>query len=402
MHQLTPIDTLPEQDWLRDKATKKLMSALEQGADNAELPVALFVGGCVRDALIGKAVHDIDLATSLKPEQVIAALEAANIKAIPTGLEHGTITAVIKDKSYEITTLRRDIETDGRHAEVAFTSSWKEDAQRRDFTINTLLCDGQGRIYDPLGCALDDLKARRIIFVGEAQERIKEDHLRIMRFFRFYALYGEGTPDEEALKACQEQANSVYELSKERITQEFIKIIMCEQASAILALMFDCGVLKALKFASYRKEILDALCAGQTKYALKDMVPRLWALCGFDADNLKSLEQYVMLSKKQKREIKGLAHALEYLAKRDEQAVKVALYRCGRAATIQALILQHANGTMDQNQLEQGMEFAQSWVIPTFPVSGNDLIAKGIKPGPELGAELNALEQNWIDRGFTN
>ena len=182
-----------------------------------------FVGGCVRDAALGIGVNDIDMATILPPESVLARLNEAGIKTVPTGLDHGTITAVFGSGNIDITTLRIDKETDGRHAQVAFTDDWKADAQRRDFTLNTLLADEHGTVFDPLGCGLEDLKAGRVRFVGQADQRITEDVLRILRFFRFYGAYGKGAPDPEALHACAAHAALIVTLSRERITQEFFQ-----------------------------------------------------------------------------------------------------------------------------------------------------------------------------------
>ena len=226
--------------WVTAQETQDIMRALNTGA----VPGALFVGGCVRNLLLSRPVTDIDIATTHKPAESQALLEAAGIKVIPTGIDHGTVTAVIGQRSFEVTSLRRDVETDGRRAVVAFTTDWLEDAQRRDFTMNTLLMGSDGAVYDPLGRGLTDLEAGRVIFVGEAGARIAEDLLRILRFFRFHAYYGSGAPDTAALQACQNAAGSIAELSRERVTQEFFKILEAPGAGDVLALMLEHDVLR--------------------------------------------------------------------------------------------------------------------------------------------------------------
>ena len=230
--------TLPPPPWMQDDATQKVMHILNNAVgDSQDSPQALFVGGSVRNWLLKQSVEDIDIATKLVPKEVVEKLKAGNIKVIPTGIDHGTVTAVIEGKHFEITTLRHDVETDGRHAKVGFTQSWLEDAKRRDFTMNTLLADIEGNIYDPLGCGVEDAKAGHVVFVGDASVRIKEDYLRILRFFRFHAYYGRGDMDVAALEACRGAADNISTLSRERITQELLKILSVEDPTEILSVM---------------------------------------------------------------------------------------------------------------------------------------------------------------------
>ena len=234
MENLAIAKTIPAQPWMISPAARRIMRILNGGA--AE-PLALFVGGCVRNALAGEAVTDIDIATRLTPPEVMERCAAADIRAIPTGIDHGTVTAVVDGAPFEITTLRRDVETDGRHAVVAFSQDWREDAQRRDFTMNTLLADSGGHVYDPTGQGISDLAAGRVVFVGDPAQRIAEDYLRILRFFRFHARYGKGAPDAAALAACAAAADRIATLSRERISQEFFRILAAENPAPILRLM---------------------------------------------------------------------------------------------------------------------------------------------------------------------
>lgn len=216
---LVPARNIDPKSWMREAETQKIMHLL-----NPDGLQTMFVGGCVRNTLLSQKVEDIDLATQLTPDKVTSLLEDASVKVIPTGLDHGTVTAVIDGKAFEITTLRQDVETDGRHAVIRFSESWEEDARRRDFTINALYMDMNGGVYDPLDQGLADIESQTFVFVGDAEQRIKEDYLRILRYFRFHALYGKGDMDTHALDACRKHAGRVEGLSRERITQEFLKI----------------------------------------------------------------------------------------------------------------------------------------------------------------------------------
>lgn len=231
---------LDDQSWLTASATRAVMAALEAagGPDCAR-----FVGGCVRNALIGAPVADIDIATTLKPEETDRAIRAAGLKAVPTGIAHGTVTAVSERQPFEITTLRRDVSTDGRNATVAFTDDWAEDAARRDFRLNALYADGEGRVFDPTGEGVADAAAGRIVFVGEPETRIREDYLRILRFFRFFAWYGRGEPDRAALAACRALASGMTRLSAERVSKELMTLLAAPDPRVAMAAMAEAGVL---------------------------------------------------------------------------------------------------------------------------------------------------------------
>ena len=250
--------SLADAPWLTAAATRKVMAALEaEGGPD----VARFVGGCVRNSLMGRAVDDVDIATRLEPQAVMAALKAAGLKAVPTGLDHGTVTAVAEAQPFEITTLRRDVTTDGRRATVAFTTDWAEDAGRRDFHINALYADGEGRVFDPTGHGLADIAARRVAFVGDAGRRIREDRLRILRFFRFHAWYGAGDPDAAGLAACVEEAGGLGELSAERVSKELLKLLAAPNPVPTVEVMAHTGVLARLLPEAGTLEALRAMAA---------------------------------------------------------------------------------------------------------------------------------------------
>lgn len=380
------------QSWMSDHKTAAVMGALDNQAR--------FVGGCVRNAVLGEEAGDIDIATPLTPDVVTTKLEAAGIKVIPTGIDHGTLTAVVDGKPFEITTLRKDVATDGRRATVAFSTDWKEDAARRDFTMNTLLMDRDGNIFDPLGNGLDDLKARRVIFVGDPAQRIAEDHLRILRFFRFHALYGAGTPDADALKACKDAADKIASLSKERITQEFFKILSSAHPHEVLELMFAHNVLKDFAFAEYDPDLMSHVCTFQDRYGLGFIASRLLTLAGFKDENIKAFDRYLLIPKVFQKDMAAVQGVLALPDLSNEQAVKVAVYKFGRTASAQALMIELAQDRVVNGYAPEALKIIQKWDVPHFPLSGEDLMKEGFKPGPDLGAELAKREEAWIDSGF--
>lgn len=378
-------------DWMLADETQRLHNLL---------PEALFVGGCVRNVLLGRDVQDIDLASPLDPEVVVERLKPEQgVSVIPTGLQHGTVTVVIGDYSYEITTLRHDRETDGRRAVVSYTKDWVEDAKRRDFTINTFLMDVQGNVYDPLGCALDDLDARRVVFVGDATQRIEEDHLRILRFFRFSGLYGSGF-DAAGLKACRAAAETIDKLSRERITQEYFKIVASDKPYEVLDLMFQNDILKAFDFEEYDAEFFEHFCTFQSRYGLNALPPRLFVAAGMDFANVKAMERYILFPKVFVRDMQAINGSLTLDDLSCDSSVRESLYRFGRAATAQALMIELAQDRVMNGYAPQALEVIQDWDIPTFPVTGEDLIAEGFEQGRELGLELERREEAWINGGF--
>lgn len=376
---------------MTDYRSVRLMRAL--GAYESE-PQALFVGGCVRNTLLDRPVSDIDIATVHKPLEVIEKLKAAGIRYAPTGLDHGTVTAIVEDMTFEVTTLRRDIDTNGRYAVIAFTEEWVEDAQRRDFTINTLLADVHGGIYDPTGKGVEDLEDQRIIFVGDAGQRIAEDYLRILRFFRFHAQYGKGAVDKAALDACKEAADKVSSLSRERITQEFFKIIAVENPAAVLNLMFSNNVLSDMA-DRFKPETMERLCELQTRYDAKDLIARLLTISGLEADYF---EDRLVLSNAQKKLIESYALGLAVLKSASKKKMRELVYRVGNIAALQIYFLYLARKNLLPDI--EIIEISRYWQPPVFPVKAEDLIRSGIMQGPELGKTLKSLEEKWIAKDF--
>tara|TARA_Y100000590_G_scaffold470314_1_gene663612 strand:- start:59235 stop:60365 length:1131 start_codon:yes stop_codon:yes gene_type:complete len=346
------------------------------------------VGGCVRNALLDLPVTDHDMATVYTPDEGVEILSAHGIKTVPTGIEHGTITAVIEGENIEITTLRIDSNEDGRHADVTFTNNWLDDARRRDFTMNTLLADGEGNIYDPLGCGLDDLQARRVRFVGNPPERIREDALRILRFFRFYAYYGAGEADQGALKACADLSDMVDGLSRERITQEFLKILAAPNAAAILRLMRGCQILNPLMPLTHWDD-LEKVVARQINQGAEDVMARLYTLGAKE----EALDRWLALSNKQKQRLTAFAKVKE-MTLQDSQEIKEAMYHHGRDAALQVYLMQAAQVQPTD------IDMMQTWDIPRFPLTGADLMKEGFTQGKALGQELKAREAQWIKNGF--
>ena len=381
--------------WMRAPETAELFTALQD-----EDMQALFVGGCVRNTLLNKPVDDMDIATIHPPDTVIQRLEATDIRVIPTGIDHGTVTAVIGDYTYEITTLRRDTEADGRHAVVAYTDCWIEDARRRDFTMNTLLMDLQGNIYDPLGEGLSDLDAHHVRFVGNAAQRIAEDYLRILRFFRFSALYGDGEFDKDGLKACKKAAKHIKTLSRERITQEFFKIIASDKPHNVLKTMFAHDILKTFDFSDENLEFFEHVCAFQTRYKLNALSARLFVFADMNFENIKTMESFIIFPKIFLKDMKAINGALTLPDLSNDHAVRESIYRFGRTMTAQALMIELAQDRVMNAYAPKALEIIQNWDIPTFPVTGDDLMKQGFKEGPDIGAEIKRLEDEWINDGF--
>ncbi len=352
-------------------------------------PKALFVGGCVRNELLGVPVGDIDIATVLEPEEVIRRCEGAGIKTVPTGIEHGTVTVVVNKKPFEITTLRRDVKTDGRRAVVAFTDDWTEDARRRDFTMNTLLAGPDGAIFDPTGQGQKDLEARHVIFVGDPATRIAEDYLRVLRFFRFHAVYGQGDPDAGALAACRAAADKIGTLSRERITQEFTKILMMDNSVDIISIMFENNILKDVADDWYKPKILQSLAELQDRYSMPSFPARLLVLAG-------NIDEWLILSNAQKKEMANLG---KFIENRETGAIpsdKGLIYRFGADIAGQAFLLLAARGKISTEELAGKMNLVRNWRTPDFPLSGDDVMATGIPAGPGVGKILKAIEQWWM------
>ncbi len=387
---LTAVKKINLPEWILTPQLKQLRAVLNDA--DLRAPQTLLVGGCVRNALINATPTDIDLATKLPPEDVMRYAQENGFKAIPTGLDHGTVTVVVDGQAFEITTLRKDVETDGRHAEVNFTDDWIEDAKRRDFTINSLLADLQGNVFDPLGDGVNDLDNKRIVFIDKAAERIGEDHLRILRFFRFYAQYGQGEIDAEGLKACAQLADKVYELSRERITQEFLKILAVDHADDVLKIMIDNKVLLKIIDQNYQPEILERLCALQIEHDAVNIEARLFVLAG---NKSCIFEDYLRLSHAQLKFIIKLEMALHADFYGDARALKKAIFYHGNDLICQGYLLAVALGKVEiQNDM---INFTKEWQAPVCPITGQDLLAEGYQTGPELGVELKQRQEEWLE-----
>lgn len=369
--------------WRAKRGMKRLLRAL-----GAEEGLTRYVGGAVRDDLLGLQVSDIDLATRLTPEEVIRRLEKARIKAVPTGIDHGTITAVSDGHPFEITTLRRDVSTDGRRATVAFTDDWKEDAARRDFTINALLADPiSGDLTDYFG-GLEDLKGRHIRFIGDPLQRIAEDHLRILRFFRFHARFGQGTPDAAALDACAVRANDLMALSRERIGDELTKLLGMADPASTIAIMVDRRILRPVLPEIEAGGIADlrSLIDAERKAGIEpDALRRLAALLPRNSAVAEAVGARLRLSNKARKRVVCAAQAAL-----DSGAYALA-YRVGLDCAVDRLLL--AGRSSDAASLDE-------WHVPRLPISGGVLIKRGLPEGPIVARTLKAIEQRWVDQGF--
>jgi poly(A) polymerase len=372
---------LPAAPWQRRPGMPRLLAAL--GAARGE---TRWVGGCVRDTLLGFEVNDVDLATRVAPGEVIERLKAARIKAVPTGLAHGTITAVIEGKPVEVTTLRRDVATDGRRATIAYTEDWREDAARRDFTFNALSADpASGEIFDYFG-GTADLEAGRIRFIGDPLERIAEDHLRILRFFRFHARFGKGAPDAAALDACAARANDLMALSRERIADEVLKLLALPDPSATVALMIERGIFRPVLPEIASADRLAALVAAEQAAGIGPVsVRRLAALLPADPKLAAAVAARLRLSKR-------LAARLASAAGTGLDDPHALAYRLGPAEAVDRILLRGGPGP--------ALAALESWRRPHLPVGGGELIAMGLEAGPAVAATLQAIEEEWLRAGF--
>ena len=372
---------LPDAPWQGRAGMARLLDAL--GTAEGE---TRYVGGCVRDTLLGLEVSDIDLATRLEPEEVIRRLEAARIKAVPTGLAHGTITAVSGGAPVEVTTLRRDVATDGRRATIAYTEDWREDAARRDFTINALSADPRsGEIFDYFG-GIADLEARRVRFIGDPLKRIAEDHLRILRFFRFHARFGAGGPDAAALDACAARANDLMALSRERIADEVLKLLALPDPAPTVGLMIERGIFRPVLPEIELADRLEALVSAEQAAGIDpDPVRRLAALLPVDTETAASVAARLRLSKRRAKRLVSAADP-------ELDGPEPLAYRIGTEEAIDRLLL-HGQPGPDLKALE-------TWQRPRLPVSGGDLVAMGLDAGPVVAATLQAIERDWVAAGF--
>jgi len=386
--------------WLSDSDNVSVINAL--GPDRAR-----FVGGCVRNALWGYDVADIDIATQLEPAAVIKALTDAGIKSVPTGLDHGTVTAVIDGRPIEITSLRKDVATDGRRAVVAFTQDWAQDAQRRDFTVNALYADLNGTIYDPTGQGLEDAKARKFRFVGKAEDRVAEDYLRILRYFRFIAWYGaDNKLDAQALTACRGGIRGLKSLSAERVWSEIKKTLRAPDPSRALQIMLTNDVLEAIMPESSNVEGLSKFIALERREALRPADPllRVMAMSARNPLPMALLTKRMKMSKAETARLRDWADdGTSFDPGADERAKLAAIYKTGKRLAMDRCLIRAA-GEADPVLSAKWMslvDLALGWTPPVFPLKGKDLAAAGVAPGPGMGKKLDALKALWVRSGFT-
>lgn len=363
---------------------------------------ARIVGGAVRDWLIGRAARsDIDIATTALPDEVMRRARAAGLKIVPTGVEHGTVTVISEGQPYEVTTLREDVETDGRHARVSFGRDWTHDAQRRDFTMNALYLTRSGDLVDLVGGA-EDAKAGRVRFIGEADQRIREDYLRILRLFRFHAAFGKGALDETALAAAIRNREGLARLSRERVRTEMMKLLVAPRAAETVAQMDEAGLLQPV--IGHVGDVAIFMRLAQIEAALglaPDPVRRLGALAVRNEADALALREGLRLSNTEAARLAALAGPAPTPAM-CEKGQKAFLYRMGREMfQDRALIAFARSGAAPQDEEWRLLAaLAAGWALPEFPLKATDFIAQGLPPGPALGAALKRAEEAWIEAGF--
>jgi poly(A) polymerase len=379
-------------DWIRHPATQAVTTAFPKGT-------VRFVGGCVRDTLLGRAIKDIDLATPLRPEEVAEHMRAAGIKVIPTGLQHGTITAVAHDERFEITTLRVDVETDGRHARVEFTDDWVADAARRDFTMNAISMDPDGTIHDPFRGEAD-AKAGRVCFVNDPDQRIAEDYLRLLRFFRFHAHYGQGDPDPKALDACARHAPNLATLSGERVCAEVLKLLAAQDPMPALTAMIEHGIWNHAIPGAPSPAFLRGLVQAEQIAKNPDPIRRLAAVAHHHAE---AVADRLKLSRQQAEQIDALDRDFAPINPRlPESDLLRVLHREGGQRTTDKIMLGWADSiAVRAREIEDQawlalVNRARAWVAPKLPVNGDDMIALGIK-GKRIGEIMDDVRTWWID-----
>jgi poly(A) polymerase len=384
--------------WFKAPETRALMAALEK----ARPAGSRFVGGCVRNTLMGREIDDIDVATQLTPDEIVTVATSAGFAAHPTGIEHGTVTVVVNHHPFEVTTLRRDVSTDGRRATVAFTESWTEDSQRRDFRLNALYADANGEIHDPTGGGLDDARAGRVIFIGDARTRLQEDYLRILRFFRFNAWYARGPLDPDGLRACADEVAGLDQLSVERVWKEVKKLLGAPDPRAAWEGMSAIEV-RARALPEFSNEArLDALCTLECDLMLPvDAMARVAAALP-DQLTAAALARRLKLSNEERdRLTAALGDEVKITSYMSLKEMRRAIYKLGNAAFRDRVMLAWAAAGGEKAQQWRALvAHAQMWTPPKLPLSGEDVMAAGVPPGPRVGAVMREVEAWWIDADF--
>jgi len=391
--------SIKTEPWLSAPETRAVIDALTANGGQAR-----FVGGCVRNALLGVEVGDIDIATPLLPEEVTRRAEAAGLYAVATGIEHGTVTVVSRSKPFEVTTLRRDVSTDGRRATVAFTADWDEDARRRDFTMNALYADASGQVFDCVG-GIADLRAGRVRFIGDAYTRIAEDHLRILRLFRIHAWYGKGEIDGDALRAAAAAKGSIKTLSGERIHKEMLRLLAAPDPVPMLRTMGASSVLAEVIAGPLMFERFRRVCEidGDSFFAADGLL-RLGAILGGEAQAKAVASSWRMSNDERHRLVQMMTAPSKIVSYLSIREVRRALYRHGVERFKDLVRLRWAEDPKASNSVQWRalVALADNWVRPQFPLTGLDVMAAGVPEGPLVGRVLGEVEEWWIDSDFTD
>jgi poly(A) polymerase len=388
---------LKDAPWLTSGPLARLLAVLNKDGEEARP-----IGGAVRNALLGEPIHEIDVATTAVPEEVMRRAQKARFKAVPTGIDHGTVTVVVEGHPLEVTTLREDVETYGRKARVAFGRDWRRDAERRDFTMNALSVSADGTVHDYVG-GLDDLPARRVRFIGDAATRIAEDYLRILRFFRIHAAYGRGAFDQAALHACIAGREGLRALSAERVQAELMKLLVAPSASHSLEAMGDAGLLLILLGGVTYQASFDQMIAVEQRLGIATDATRLLAaLAVAIPEDAERLEQRLRLSNKDTDRLDSMAHRWRRWSSLDEAGARVRLYKLGEARYRDRMMLAFARvgPDIDFDRMTKLVTLPERWPAPKLPFKAGDFLARGLSPGPALGAALARAENAWIDAGF--
>ncbi|MEX0842692.1 MAG: CCA tRNA nucleotidyltransferase [Xanthobacteraceae bacterium] len=384
--------------WLIQGSLARLLAVLSGGGEEARV-----VGGAVRNTLMNLPPGDTDVATTAEPPEVIRRVEAAGFKAVPTGIDHGTLTVVIDGVPFEVTTLRVDVETFGRKATVRFGRDWKIDAERRDFTMNALSVDAGGAVYDYVG-GFADIEARRVCFIGDAAKRIAEDYLRILRFFRFHAAYGHGAPDAAGLHACIAGRAGLDQLSRERVRMELLKLLIAPGAAAALTVMAESGLLVSLLAGVPLISSFARMAEIEAALTLPpDPLRRLGALNVLVVEDAERLWQRLRLSNVEHERLTSMAQRWRGVSPDDDSAARVLLYRLGpdRFRDRMLLAFARSGAAADDKAWRKLASLPERWTAPAFPLKAEDFIKRGVAKGPALGEALRAAEEAWIAANFS-
>ena len=394
---MTTLPDLADAAWLSDGPLTRLLSVLDRDGEEARV-----IGGAVRNALLGVPIGDIDVATTAIPTEVTRRTTAAGFKPIPTGIEHGTITVVVSGHPFEVTTLRQDIETFGRHATVSFGRDWKADAERRDFTMNALSLSRDGRVHDYVD-GIKDLGVRRVRFIGDPAKRIAEDYLRILRFFRFHAAYGHGALDAQGFHACIVAREGLDQLSRERVRMELLKLVVAPHAVATLATMMESGILVSVlggvpHLASFANITKLEHAAG----VAADPVRRLGALAVITVEDADRLLQRLRLTNAEHARLTSIADRWLRVSPTGDHEARALLYRLGpeRFADRALVAWSRSSANATDDAWRALATLPARWVVPVFPLKAADFMKRGIAKGPGLGVALDAAETAWIAANF--